>query len=117
MPNNAGEMQVDLEQHGWGTLVRPHGFIDLSRSPSLRTALAEVHRARPTRVVVDLSQVDYMDSSGVATFVEALQIARTNKIPLVLCAMQDRVRSIFEIARLDMVFTICDDLDSATSAG
>lgn len=116
MSYNAGELQIDIETHDWGTLVRPHGFIDLSRSPSLRTALAEVNRARPRRLVVDLSQVDYMDSSGVATFVEALQLARASGAKLVFCSMQDRVRSIFEIARLDMVFTICDDLPAAISA-
>jgi len=116
MSHNTGDMQIDLEKSDWGTLVRPHGFIDLSRSPILRSALAEVHRERPARVIVDLSQVDYMDSSGVATFVESLQIARSSNIRLVLCRMQERVRSIFEIARLDMVFTICDDLDQAMTA-
>jgi anti-sigma B factor antagonist len=57
--------------------------------------------AKPAQLVVDLAQVPYMDSSGVATFVEAMQIARRVGSKLVLCALQERVRSIFEIARLD----------------
>ena len=65
------------------------------------------------RLVLDLSQVDYMDSSGVATLVEALQQCRTRQTALVLSGLQARVRSVFEIAKLDSVFTIRTDLDAA----
>ncbi len=58
------------------------------------------------RVVVDLSGVPYMDSSGVATLVEAMQVARKTRTVLILCNLTDRVRSIFEIAKLEMVFRI-----------
>ena len=57
-----------------------------------------------------------MDSSGVATFVEAMQLARRQGSKLILCGLQDRVRGIFEIARLDMVFTILASRDDARSA-
>ena len=57
-----------------------------------------------------------MDSSGVATFVEAMQLARRKGSRLVLCDLQERVRSIFEIARLDMVFTIVDSTEEALAA-
>ena len=57
-----------------------------------------------------------MDSSGVATFIEAMQVARKHQTSLVLCNLQDRVRSIFEIARLEMVFTIASDTEAAMTA-
>ncbi len=63
--------------------------------------------------VVDLSQVPYMDSSGVATLVEAMQIARKGGSNMVLAALTDKVRSIFEIARLDTVFKISATVDAA----
>jgi anti-anti-sigma factor len=47
-----------------------------------------------------------MATPGVATLVEALQGTKKQQIPLVLCGMSDRVRAIFEIARLHTVFTI-----------
>ena len=54
-----------------------------------------------------------MDSSGVATLVEAMQKAMRSQTKLVLCGMEEKVRSIFEIARLDAVFTIVDDTKAA----
>lgn len=96
-----------------GVLVSPQGDVDLARSPSLRKVLTDVSRSKPKRVVVDLKQVAYMDSSGVATLVEALQIARRNGTTLVLASLQPRVRSIMEIARLDTVFRIVDSTEAA----
>ena len=57
-----------------------------------------------------------MDSSGVATLVEAMQTARRAKQKMVLCSLQERVRSVFEIAKLEMVFTIAENADKAHSA-
>ena len=101
---------------GGAVVVSPEGDIDLSRSPALRTSLRQVMSGKPKRLVVDLGQVDYMDSSGVATLVEALQIARRGDTRMILCGMKDRVRSIFEIARLDTVFTIAASRDAALTA-
>ena len=94
-------------------IVHPVGEIDLSRAPSLRHQISEVQNERPARLVIDLEEVPYMDSSGVATLVEVMQVARRQGGKLVLCRLQDKVQSIFEIARLDMVFTIVDDVDTA----
>jgi anti-sigma B factor antagonist len=96
-------------------VFRPLGDIDLSRAPSLRLQLGEVQRSGTRRVIVDLEDVPYMDSSGVATLVEAMQTARREKTDLVLCGLQDKVRSVFQIARLDMVFTIVDTVDEAVT--
>jgi anti-sigma B factor antagonist len=97
------------------TIVSPQGEIDLSRAPSLRTQLTAVQSKKPKRLIIDLAGVPYMDSSGVATLVEAMQNARRTGGKLVLSAMQDKVRSIFEIARLDMVFTIVKTTDEGLS--
>jgi anti-sigma B factor antagonist len=96
-----------------GVVITPRGDVDLSRSPHLRKALAAASQSKPQRLVVDLGQVSYMDSSGVATLVEALQIARRNGTTLVLAALQPRVRSIMEIARLDTVFRIVESAEAA----
>ena len=97
-------------------ILRPIGEIDLSRAPALRTHLSGALGDGPERLIVDLHEVPYMDSSGVATFVEAMQMARKKGSKLVLCGLQQRVLSIFEIARLDMVFTIVKDTDAALTA-
>ena len=106
---------LDITRHDRdGTaIVRPVGEIDLSRAPSLRQFMTETLSDQPPVAVVDLTDVPYMDSSGVATLVEAMQHARRYGGKLILCGLQDKVRSIFEIARLDMVFTIVDSADEA----
>jgi anti-sigma B factor antagonist len=108
--------EIRMEREDLSVVVSPSGDVDLSRSPALRSVLREAQVKKPPRVVIDLSLVDYMDSSGVATLVEAYQIARRNNTKMVLCGLRDRVRSIFEIARLDTVFTITDSRDAAMKA-
>ena len=93
------------------THAKPHPEAFLTAAERLGAALAD----RPARLIIALDNVPYMDSSGVATFVEAMQLARNSGSRLVLCGLQDRVRSVFEIARLDMVFTIVADADAAMS--
>lgn len=109
-------LQVDVEQRGDAVIVRPRGEIDLARSPFLRTSISQVQKNQPKRLIFDLHDVPYMDSSGVATLVEAMQVSRRCRGVLVLCGLHERVRSIFEIARLDMVFKIVDSVDDALSA-
>lgn len=102
-------MEVRAEQSGSVSIVAVEGDVDLNSSRSLQTQLRESLGSSPDKLIVDLSGVPYMDSSGVATLVEAMQLSRKKHTKLVLCAMSDKVQSIFEIARLDKVFTIVDD--------
>ena len=100
-----------------GVIVVPSGDVDFSRSPTLRAELMqEMENQNPSRLVIDLFQVDYMDSSGVATLVETMRYQRKHGRKLVLCNMQPKVKSIFQITRLDLVFTICDSTESAVQA-
>lgn len=110
------EVIQSREQLPDGVCVVLGGDIDLSRSPELRAGLLELVKSRPARLIIDLAAVPYMDSSGVATLVEALQQQRRHQGRLLLSGLQPKVRSIFEIARLNMVFTIVDTAATAKSA-
>ena len=111
--SKAEELEVQIEKTTDGVIVRPIGDVDLGCAATLRLRLKEVQNENPDRLIVDLGSVSYMDSSGVATLVEAMQNARRTDTKLILCALQDKVRSIFEIARLDMVFAIVEDVEKA----
>ena len=113
---SANQTVAAQEQIDDGIYLALTGDIDLSRSPVLRQTLLDIASRKPGRLVIDLVAVPYMDSSGVATLVEALQALRKSGGKMVLCSLQPKVRSIFEIARLNMVFTIVDDRDAAMSA-
>ena len=106
-------MKIDIEQYESDVVLTPHGEVDLSSSPELRESLLSALRDKPAKLIVNLDKTPYMDSSGVATLVEAMQKAMRSQTKLVLCGMEEKVRSIFEIARLDAVFTIVDDTKAA----
>lgn len=111
--NDADQIDVTTEVVDDTTILKPMGEIDLSRAPSLRAQINAVQKTGPAKLIIDLAHVPYMDSSGVATLVEAMQVARRNRTRIILCSMQERVQSIFEIARLDMVFTIVSTSEEA----
>jgi anti-sigma B factor antagonist len=82
------------------------GDIDLSRSVEFQQQLLLLLDDKPQRVVVDLTEVPYMDSSGVASLVKVLSRARKIGATLVLVGLSARVQSLFQITRLDSVFSI-----------
>ena len=67
-------------------------------------------------ILVDLAQVTYIDSSGIASLIEGLQAARKQKNDLALVSVSQRARRVLELARLDKVFTIHADLPTALAA-
>lgn len=106
-------IKVRQEERSGATILAPEGDVDLSSSTVLRDAIRRALASKPGRLVVDLARVEYMDSSGVATLVEALQNARKTAARLVLCGLNPRVYTVFEIARLHTVFKIAPTLDAA----
>ncbi|MFG0274499.1 MAG: STAS domain-containing protein [Phycisphaerales bacterium] len=109
-------LQVDMDERDELIIVSPRGEVDLSTSPELREALKSALRDRPKRIIVNMTDVPSVDSSAIATLIEAMRSSSQQRTKLVLCSVQERVRSVFEIARLDSVFDIRPDLDSAMGA-
>jgi anti-sigma B factor antagonist len=92
------------------------GEIDLHVSPSVTAALNAMIGKKPKQLVVDLSRVTYIDSAGLATFIEGMQKVEAYGGKFALASLQETVRSIFEISRLDQVFQIFPDVDTALAA-
>jgi anti-sigma B factor antagonist len=89
------------------------GELDYHSSPELREKLTELTAKQAPKILVDLSGVDYMDSSGIATFVEAFQKAKRYQGRLILAALTPTVRGVFEIAKLDSIFEITSTVAEA----
>jgi anti-sigma B factor antagonist len=92
------------------------GEIDLHVSPRIAGSLRNLIKEKPEQVVIDLSKVTYIDSSGLAVLIEGMQNVEGYGGKFALAGLQERVRPIFEIARLDQVFRIFPDAASAFSA-
>lgn len=82
------------------------GDIDLSHSVEFQQQLLALLDKKPPKIVVNLAAVPYMDSSGVASLVKVLSRARKIGSVLHLVGLTPRVKSLFEITRLDSVFSI-----------
>jgi anti-sigma B factor antagonist len=89
------------------------GEIDLHVSPSVTASLNAMVEKKPRRLVVDLSDVTYIDSAGLAALIEAMQKVEGYGGKFLLAGLQETVRSIFEISRLDQVFQIFPNVDAA----
>ena len=113
-PNQARNSPVQqVRWSGKAAIVDVAGEIDLNTSNAFQQDLLELLDKSPERVVVNLSGVSYMDSSGVASLVKLLSRVRKTGVALRLAAMTDRVRSVFEITRLDSVFNIHANVEEA----
>jgi anti-sigma B factor antagonist len=107
------ELEIDVNERDGHTVVAVGGEIDAYTAPSLQSALDEVIPDRGVQVVVDLSDVDFLDSTGLGVLVNALNRARTHDGELSLVVTSDRVRRIFEISSLTELFALHGTLDAA----
>ena len=89
--------------------------ISTSRQRSLHRFVRSVAN-KPKRVVVDLSKVTYLDSSGLAVLIDGMQNTQEYGGEFSLAAMQEDIRAIFEIACLDQVFKFLPDVECALAA-
>jgi anti-sigma B factor antagonist len=112
--NQQTRLIQSIDRDGDTATLRLAGDVDLSSSPELRQALRQVMGRRPRATVVDLTRVAYMDSSGLATLVEALKRAGEYGGRLRLVGLNPRVRAVFEISQLDRVFEIVPGGQEAT---
>ena len=94
----------------------PEGAIDLHVSPEMRASLREIIDQKPKRLVVDLSRVPYVDSSGLAVLIGAMQSLEQDGGVFMLAGAQKTVRTILESARLDQYFLLFPDVDAALAA-
>jgi len=99
------------------TVVTLTGEIDMYCSREVRQVLLEATGEKTPAIVVDVREVPHMDSSGVATLVEALQRVKRYDGRLVLVGLQERVKSVFEIAKLTDLFEIKPDLQEVLGNG
>ena len=96
-------------------LVRLRGEVDLSWSQQVRKTILDALGASG-KVGVELSQVSYIDSSGIAALVEGFQNARSSGRKFGLVAASGAVMSVLQLARLDKVFPLFANVEAARAA-
>ena len=87
-------------------IVSLSGSFDRSNADIIRQKLAEVTAISPAFVIVNMSRVNFIDSTGLATLVYGVKQAHNMKGDLRLCGLKSSTRIIFELTRMDKVFEI-----------
>ena len=104
---------ISTKEENGIALVFVAGEIDMFTSPNLRDTLLPYFIPSTRGVVVDLSKVSFMDSSGIATLVEGLQWSKKENRQFVLAGLGDTVFNALSLTKLDKVFRIEQDTDAA----
>ena len=94
-------------------IIEVTGDIDLHRSSKFQKKILSVLVDKPEKIVLDLSDVPYMDSSGVASMVKMLSHANDGGMKLKIANPSEKVRSIMEITNLDSVFDLSPTVEDA----
>lgn len=107
-------MEISSRQFDKATVFDVTGDIDLANSPAVRKALLrEVKDKRTPRVVMNLSKVRYIDSSGVASLVEGLKASRDVGSRFILIGLSTSAREVLQLSRLLKIFEIYDNEEQA----
>ncbi len=99
-------MDIVQSQVNNTTVITIKGDVGLDTSPKLRQVLLDLVKKKTPQIVISFQDVAYIDSSGLATLIEAVKLLKKDKGEMILVGMSDKIKSIFKITRLDKLFAI-----------
>jgi anti-anti-sigma factor len=104
LPSN--NLTISVDQVGNDATVRLSGRVDVDSSPDLRDRLRTLlsEEGLPQAIIVDLAGVSYLETSGIATLIEALRIARHHQINFRLQGLSGAVLRLFEVTGVLALF-------------
>jgi anti-sigma B factor antagonist len=108
-------MAVKTEQKNGLAVCHVEGEIDINTAPDIKKAFDKLIGKKEPRVVINLAKVTYVDSSGLATLVEILKNMRSYGGKMKLSNMSPKIKSLFEITKLEKLFDIAVSEEDAIS--
>lgn len=102
------------ERDGWSVLA-VGGEVDVATAPRLRERLVAMVGAGSYRIVVDLDDVEFIDSTGLGVLIGARKRVSAHDGDVRLVSNEARIVKVFEITGLDQVFSIFDAIDDAVA--
>ena len=110
-------MIINARRDTDATIFDVTGDVDMSNSPELRKALLdEIRKAKVSKVILNLTGVKYIDSSGVASLVEGLKASRDMNSRFVLFGLSASAREVLQLSRLLKVFEVRDNEEQALAS-
>ena len=106
------EDPLDADRH----VVAVRGEIDLFTAPELKSALSEAIESGHMRIVVDLTDTTFLDSTALGVLIGAVKRLRSRDGALVIVNVDQNIAKTFEITGLDQIFTILSTRNDAIAA-
>lgn len=110
------DLEVSQRSEGSVIVVEPRGEIDVWTAERLRTALHEAEGSDASSIVVDLTGVGFLDSTGIGVLVGALRRQKERERELRLVVSHPHVLKVLTITSLDKVFAIDETIDAALTS-
>lgn len=106
-------MVFESEDLGSHTIVRATGYLDFSTSPRLREKLHEVIETAPRVILLDLGQIEFLDSSALGVILSGWKQMQADDATLAVISPQQRITKIFEITALNLSISIFPSIEEA----
>lgn len=110
------EFTVDHRIHGDLTIVTVTGEIDVFTTPRLRESLLEMIENGAVHLILDFTDVTFLDSTGLGVLVGMFHRLRSRNGSMVIAGSGDRIRRVFYVTQLNKIFELYDSLDQALEA-
>lgn len=94
-------------------VLRPEGRLNMVAAPAVREAIASIVNSGRAKVAVDLSAVDFIDSSGLGALISGLKSTRQAGGDLRIAGANDQVRLVLQLTNLERVLTPFDSVENA----
>ena len=107
------DLQVETRHEGDVAVVAATGEVDVFTAPGLDTEITTLLEQGTSRLVIDLTGVSFLDSTGLGVLVKGLKTARDAGGSMQLVVTSDRIRRIFDITGLDASLPLYDTVDDA----
>ncbi|MEW6417778.1 MAG: STAS domain-containing protein [Nitrospirota bacterium] len=109
-------MNIEVSDYNGKKMITLSGEIDMYSSPLLREKLLGLVKRKIPALIVDFKEVSYIDSSGIATFVEGLKGMKSYGGRLQFFGIPQGIMEIFSFSKLDRVFEIYGNIDDAINS-
>src|SRR5579863_564509 len=115
-PEKSTDLNITTRANGIATIVNVCCDVTLYNAPELRKALMDLLKVKKAqRVIVDMNNVRYIDSAGVACLVESFKVARESKLGFALFGLNSEAKEVLELTRLIRVFEVYATEEQALS--
>lgn len=95
-------------------VIEPKGILDGTKAADFHHQIEQSVESGVHTILVDFSNVTFMDSSGLGALVKALKILKTAEVELFLCSINEQIKMLFELTSMDEYFSILDNHEEFT---